>query len=818
MLKLKRFLAPCFAIGALSLLAACSKSGAPTQALPILSAPTVPDYVGPASANADIQAFKINLWENIKVGTRCGACHNATGQSPRFARNDDVNLAYQDAVALVNLTQPELSRLVAKVSGGHNCWLQAASACGDTMTVWIRNWAGAVAGGGKQISLTDPVQKTVGSSKTFPASSASYASTIYPIVKQYCSRCHSPGAMTPQSPYFAGPDVDAAYAAARAKINLDTPSNSRLVVRLRDEFHNCWSDCASNAATMLAAVNNFAGGIPLTQVDPSLLTSKALSLYDGTVAAGGNRVETNIIAMWEFKTGKGSVAYDTSGVEPAINLNLTGDVTWVGGWGLKFGATGHAQGATSASKKLSDLIKTTGEYSVEAWMAPADVVQEDAFALAYSGGGTTRNFTLSQRQYQYEAFARSDKSNANGAPSLLTNDKRRDAQASLQHVVLTYDPVIGRKLYVNGKFTQDMDSLGGGALANWDDSFAFVLGSDTGGTRQWKGVMRFAALHNRALSAAQVLQNYNAGVGERYFMLFSVASLLNVPRTYIMFEVSQLDSYGYQFTKPTFIALDPAFTPTSIPFKAIRIGINGAESKVGQAYIPLDATVTASNYNVTNGQLLSSIGTVVALEKGPDSDEFFLTFEQAGPATHVVAEPAPPAPPPPVDLAAAPDIGVKVFDQINAGMSAITGVPLTETNVRATFARLKQQLPTVANIAGFLSSHQVGVSQLAIEYCNSLVEDTTLRTAFWPGVNFATPANVQFATPASRAQIIDPIIAHAVNSNVTSQPDNADIKAELDSLTNRLAACGAGCAADRTKTIAKASCAAVIGSATTLLQ
>lgn len=818
MSKLNRFLAPLLATAAMALLAACSGGGAPTQANPVLQAPTVPDYVGPAAANADIQAFKVNLWENVKSGNRCGACHNATGQSPRFARNDDVNLAYQDATALVNLSQPELSRLVSKVSGGHNCWLQASSACGDTMTVWIRNWAGAIAGGGKTIALKDPVVKDVGASKTFPSSSALYASTVYPIVRQYCARCHSPGATTPQSPYFAAPDVDTAYAAARAKMNLDDPSKSRLVVRLRDEFHNCWSDCASNAATMLAAINNFAGQIPLTQVDPSLLTSKALSLYDGTVAAGGNRVETNQIALWEFKTGKGSIAYDTSGVEPAINLNLSGDVTWVGGWGIKIGTGGRAQGSTAASKKLSDLIRSTGEYSVEAWIAPGNVVQEDAYAISYAGGATTRNFTLAQRAYQYEAFARSDKSSANGAPSLLTLDKDRDAQASLQHVVLTYDPVNGRRLYVNGKFTQDADKLGGGSIADWDDSFALVMGNDTSGTKQWKGVVRFAAVHNRALTAAQIQQNFDAGVGERYFMLFSVAHLLNQPKTYVMFEVSQLDSYAYMFTKPTFISLDPAFTPTSIPFKGIRIGVNGTEAKVGQAYIPLDATVTASNYNVASGQLLSSIGTTVALEKGPETDEFFLTFEQAGSQTHAFVEPPPPAATVPADLPAAPDIGLKVFDEIDATMSKITGVPRTETNVNTTFNRLKQQLPVVENIEGFLSAQQVGVAQLSIEYCNSLVEDASLRGAFWPGVDLSAPAGPLASSATERAKIIDPIIAHAMNSNVTSQPVVADVHAELDSLITRLASCGAGCAADRTRVIAKASCAAVIGSATTLLQ
>ena len=40
----------------------------------------------------------------------------------------------------------------------------------------------------------------------------------------------------------------------RVKINLDQPAQSRLVLRLRNEFHNCWSDCAANAAEMEAAI------------------------------------------------------------------------------------------------------------------------------------------------------------------------------------------------------------------------------------------------------------------------------------------------------------------------------------------------------------------------------------------------------------------------------------------------------------------------------------------------------------------------------------------------------------------------------------
>src|SRR5690606_29635030 len=127
------------ALALASVLAACSSSGAPTQENPITSAPPVADYTGPAAQNADVQAFRINLWQNIRASNRCGGCHNEGGQTPTFARNDDVNLAYQAANTVVDLVQPDQSRLVTKVAEGHNCWLAAASACADTLTVWIRN-------------------------------------------------------------------------------------------------------------------------------------------------------------------------------------------------------------------------------------------------------------------------------------------------------------------------------------------------------------------------------------------------------------------------------------------------------------------------------------------------------------------------------------------------------------------------------------------------------------------------------------------------------------------------------------------------------
>ena len=777
------------------------------------------NYVGPAADSADVQAFKNELWVNIAVSSRCGGCHNqTTGQAPEFARTDDVNAAYQAALQVVNLAQPDQSRMVAKVAGGHNCWTSSPQACADILTTWIRNWASASgnAGTGTQIQLTAPVDKDVGSTKTFPTAATGFQSTVYPLLTQYCATCHTSAAATPQKPYFASSDVNEAYSEAHSKINLDTPSLSRFVVRLRDESHNCWNiGCAASATAMENAITAFANGIPVTQVDPNLVVSKALTMYDGTVASGGNRYESHMIARYFFKEGTGSVANDTSGVDPAANLTLSGAVAWSGGWGLSVATGGKAQVMGSGgNQKFKDRIVASGEYTIEAWVAPANVAQEDANIVSYSGGNMSRNFTLGQHAYQYEGYARSDKTDANGERVLITSANDKDAQASLQHVVMTYDPVNGRKIYVNGIFTGDNDSLGGGSLSNWDDTFAFVLGNETSGTRQWTGLIKFVEIHDRALTLDQIQQNFAAGVGERYFVLFNVSTLTNVAQSYVMFEVTQYDSYAYLFNKPTFISLDPNAQPGSFQIKGIRIGVNGTEAKVGQAYIPLDVTISNANYKAGTGQLLSNVGTIVALEKGPSSDLFFLTFEQIGSHTHAYTDNTTATAAAAVDKTPVSDVGYRLFEELDATMSKITGVPRTNTAVKTTYELVKQQLPTVEGMEGFLSAHQIGIAQLGSAYCNALVNDTTLRAAFFPGFNFSS-ATLGNAT--ERNAIINPLLAKTISTGLITQPASANVSTELNNLMDNLCPGGA-CAVSRTPIVVKAACTAVMASGVTTIQ
>ncbi|HTO58555.1 MAG TPA: LamG domain-containing protein, partial [Pseudomonadales bacterium] len=315
--------ATCLATSALLVAGCGSGSGASTVQNPVTTPPTVSNYNGPAPQTADVQRFKINVWDNLVPNNRCGTCHNPS-QTPRFVRNDDINLAYDAANSVVNLSDPANSRMVLKVRGGHNCWLTSNDACGDIIQSYITAWAGgSVAGAGKQIAFVAPTQRDPGASKNFPTDPALFKANVYdPYLHEYCVGCHKEDAAVPQSPFFASDDIDVAYAAAQKKIDLDTPANSRFVVRLGTEFHNCWAEtpptvnCAQDAALMQAGITAMSNAIAPTVVDPTLVTSKALRLTDGIVASDGGRQEANVIAKYEFKTGTGNTAFDTSGVEP----------------------------------------------------------------------------------------------------------------------------------------------------------------------------------------------------------------------------------------------------------------------------------------------------------------------------------------------------------------------------------------------------------------------------------------------------------------------------------------------------------------------
>jgi hypothetical protein len=831
---------PLAALGLALLLAACSSSGGPSTVVnqPTSNNTQLNAYNGPTPQNADTQAFEVNFWNNVRPTNRCGGCHYAGGQSPQFARSDDVNKAYAAALPEVNMTNPAQSAFVVQVGGGHNCWLGDNGACALTMQQWIQNWIGGGGATTSSVQLTAPPAQPVQSSKilpspgdpTYAAALSAFGQDVWtPVLEKYCIDCHRPDSPTAQSPYFASTDVAQAYSYAQPLMNLNTPAQSRFVERLADELHHCWPttpggapDCPGSATAMLNAITAFANTIPITPVDPSLLLSQQLALTQGTIASGGNRFDGSMIAKYEFQTGIGNTAYDTSGVNPEADLAFSSSsaCTWVLGWGVSFAQGCKLQATTASSSKLTSLIQPTNAFSLEVWAAPANVAQTSAWIMSYSGSDTTRNVTLGQNAQQYEGLTRTSSTNTNGGTALMTSMAGMFAQAALQHVVLTYDPTHGQKIYVNGVYTGDADPSKPGTFATWDNTFALVLGGEVSGKEQWQGVIKLAAVHNAALTPAQVAQNFAAGVGQRYYLLFDVSSLSGIPGSYIVLLASQYDNYSYLLTHPTFLVLNSSTVPANFAIQGMRIGMNGAVLNQAQAWSTLNVTVGGSNYSTVNGQVLSGVGTVVPSDKGAANDMFFLSFDQFGTHLHAYVDPTQPSSAPtPSGTTPQPDVGVKTYAQLNYAMSAITGVPMSDQVVASVFNATQQSMPSSAQLAAFQSSQQMAISQLATAYCSELVANSSYRDAFFgSGLDgsLSSSGGTFFASTSNQNIVINPLVARAVGTGVAPTAASA-IQAELPALFARIPSLPVTTPVT-VQSATQAACTAVLGSGALLFQ
>jgi len=650
------------------------------------------------------------------------------------------------------------------------------------------------------------------------AGQAAFVANVYPLTAQYCVQCHVGAG--PGFPHIAHPDGETAFRAVidNQKVNLLDPSRSRLVQRLRTDRHFCWSNCDMDADQMQAAIQVWADLVVTAAGDPNapanaipttIIASDGRTFLSAVKAESG-RFDGNQIALWKLEEGSGTIALDTSMVGPTMNLTLNGDVAWVSGGGLEFDGGKAGSNPTDSRKLFNEIASGSGtqEYSLEAWVIPANTTQEGpARILTYAGGTGERNFMMGQTLYNYVFRNRSiDPSvNANGDPSLMTNDDDEDLQATLQHTVMTFDQTNGRRIYVNGVWTEDVDEVPTALLLNWNPNYTFAIGNEVSNNRIWRGIVKFVALYDRVMPDASIMQNFLAGASQRFTLRFGLDATLGTG-SYVEFTVSEFDGYSYLFCAPTLVTTGA----TGFNVQTVRISVNGVPPVASQSFRMLNSSITQARTQ------LSQQCQVVPKDLGVEQDVFHVFFDALGTLSSPIADL--PASPPAAPGVVAPSagIGIRDFAEINDSMSELTGVPATNATVRATYLELVQALPSDNDVAAFVSAHQVGISRLALDYCDQMIENTSLRNAFF-GVAFdwTQPATTAFSSVGQRDQVIDPLATKMLGTSLANQPTALEVRPHLDTLVDQLTAgcSAASCPASTTRNVVKGVCASVLSSA-----
>ncbi len=148
---------------------------------------------------------------------------------------------------------------------------------------------------------------TVATSNTRAISLDAFSKSVYPVLRARCVSCHGGS----QTPLHASSDINIAFDAVinSSKVDFTNTANSRLVLKLRNENHNCWGTCTSNADEILTQVNKWksltagtAGDIANTTVSGN--TTKDSMTISTALDPNSNGAATNITLMAEASSIK----------------------------------------------------------------------------------------------------------------------------------------------------------------------------------------------------------------------------------------------------------------------------------------------------------------------------------------------------------------------------------------------------------------------------------------------------------------------------------------------------------------------------------
>jgi len=206
------------------------------------------------------------------------------------------------------------------------------------------------------------------------------------------------------------------------------------------------------------------------------------------------RISTNLLAAYDYSEGAGDTVNDVSGVGTPLDLTITdsSQATWIDD---ALALQGTSIGSNGAATKLIDAVNSAGEFSVEAWLVPADLFVGGVVQIG--DNSNQASFYLQDYSYYWTAWE------ADSNSWLWTN---RGA-----HVVYTHDSSGTVRLYSNG-VQADPPGPGGGPSegvfppVSWAASHPLIIAPEG-----WEGEVHLLAVYDRALSPTEVLNNYQAG-------------------------------------------------------------------------------------------------------------------------------------------------------------------------------------------------------------------------------------------------------------------------------------------------------------------
>ena len=233
-----------------------------------------------------------------------------------------------------------------------------------------------------------------------------------------------------------------------------------------------------------------------------------LAAFVAFTVRGAQRVSSGLLVIYDFSAAQGASVKDRSGVQPMVDLRIVNPQNVRRMKGSLEIRKNTIIRSDKVPSKILNAIKRSNEITIEAWVKPANLRQDGpARIVTLSKNSSERNITIGQEAGSLQARLRTTRTSKNGMPAISTG---RSLSTRPTHIVYSRDRSGRATVYLNGKRTKEQTVAG--VMTNWDGSHHLALGNELSNDRPWLGTYYLVAIYNRDLSAAEVAQNFTAGL------------------------------------------------------------------------------------------------------------------------------------------------------------------------------------------------------------------------------------------------------------------------------------------------------------------
>jgi len=227
-----------------------------------------------------------------------------------------------------------------------------------------------------------------------------------------------------------------------------------------------------------------------------------------------NAAPSGVQARYTFQEGGGAIVHDVSSVGAPLDLTAAEPAA------LRWSPSGLTISSTTQlvsdgpATKITNAMSATNELTIEAWITSSAAHQGTlARILTLSNDAARRNVELIRERREdhtearYTVRLRTTTTTKSGFPPLQT--PQDTVSNGMQHVVYTRDASGHARIYIDGIEVGHRVIVG--SLASWNADYPLVLANTLTGDRPWLGTYHLIALYNRALSPAEIRQNFEVG-------------------------------------------------------------------------------------------------------------------------------------------------------------------------------------------------------------------------------------------------------------------------------------------------------------------